>query len=293
MSTTAIIATGYQTLPLAQLHESSTNPRRTFEPRKLVELAESLRTHGLIQPITVRPNNEGFEIVAGARRFRAAQIAELAELPVRILDLTDEQTLEIQIIENTQRQDVHPYEEAAGYQRLLDLPGYDVAALAGKCGKSQSHIYARLALLQLVPEVAEAFQHEKITASHANLIARLPQNSQAAAFEQCWRKEYGQPEPHLLPAKHLAAWITSHLYLALEDAPFDREDPTLSPEAGACITCPRRTGYNTTLFADVADQGDQCLDSGYRQMRPAPSLQPRKGRQERHQGRMLYLLQPL
>jgi len=262
MSTTAIIATGYQTLPLSMLHESSTNPRRTFEPRKLVELAERLRTHGLIQPITVRPNNEGFEIVAGARRFRAAQIAELAELPVCILDLTDEQTLEIQIIENTQRQDVHPYEEAAGYQRLLDLPGYDVAALAGKCGKSQSHIYARLALLQLVPEVAEAFQQEKITASHANLIARLPQSSQAAAFEQCWRKEYGQPEPHLLPAKHLAAWITSHLYLALEDAPFDREDPTLSPEAGACITCPRRTGYNTTLFADVADQGDQCLDSG-------------------------------
>ena len=261
MSTATILATGYQTLPLSMLHESSTNPRRTFEPRKLVELAESLRTHGLIQPITVRPNSDGYEIVAGARRFRAAQIAELPELPVRILDLTDEQTLEVQIIENSQRQDVHPYEEAAGYQRLLDLPGYDVAALAEKCGKSQSHIYARLALLQLVPEVAEAFQQERITASHAYLIARLPQISQAAAYEQCWRKEYGQTEPHLLPAKHLSAWISSHLYLALVDAPFDREDPMLNPEAGACVTCPRRTGYNTTLFSDVADQGDQCLDS--------------------------------
>ncbi len=259
MSTAAIIATGYQTLPLSMLHESSTNPRRTFEPRRLVELAESLRSHGLIQPITVRPNSDGFEIVAGARRFRAAQIAELAELPVRILDLTDEQTLEVQIIENSQRQDVHPYEEATGYQRLLDLPGYDVAALAEKCGKSQSHIYARLALLQLAPEVAEAFQQEKITASHANLIARLPQSSQAAAFGQCWKKEYGETEPHLLPEKHLAAWITSHLYLSLEDAPFDREDPTLRPDAGACVTCPRRSGYNTTLFADV--QGDQCLDA--------------------------------
>ena len=261
MSTAAILATAYQTVPLSILHESSTNPRRTFEPRKLVELAESLRTHGLIQPITVRPNSDGYEIVAGARRFRAAQIAELAQLPVRILDLTNEQTLEVQIIENSQRQDVHPYEEAAGYQRLLDLPGYDVAALAEKCGKSQSHIYARLTLLQLLPEVAEAFQQEKITASHANLIARLPQSSQAAAFEQCWKKEYGQTEPHLLPAKHLSAWITSTLYLALADAPFDREDPTLKPEAGACVTCPRRTGYNTTLFSDVADQGDQCLDS--------------------------------
>ena len=261
MSTATILATGYQTLPLSMLHESATNPRRTFEPRKLVELAESLRTHGLIQPITVRPNSDGYEIVAGARRFRAAQIAELPELPVRILDLTDQQTLEVQIIENSQRQDVHPYEEAAGYQRLLDMPGYDVAALAEKCGKSQSHVYARLTLLQLLPEVAEAFQQERITASHANLIARLPQSSQAAAFEQCWKKEYGQTEPHLLPAKHLSAWITSTLYLALADAPFDREDPALKPEAGACVTCPRRTGHNTTLFSDVADQGDQCLDS--------------------------------
>jgi ParB-like chromosome segregation protein Spo0J len=114
----------------------------------------------------------------------------LAELPVRILDLTDEQTVEIQIIENSQRAEVHPYEEATGYQRLLAFPGYDVAAVAGKCGKSQSHIYARLALLQLVPQVAEAFQHEKITASHANLIARLPQDSQAEAFEACWRRNY-------------------------------------------------------------------------------------------------------
>jgi hypothetical protein len=76
---------------------------------------------------------------------------------------------------------VHPYEEARGYQRLLDLPGYDVATLAEKTGKSDSHIYARLALLQLIPEVAEAFQTERITASHANLIARLPQEKQAEA----------------------------------------------------------------------------------------------------------------
>jgi ParB family chromosome partitioning protein len=270
MNTTAIAATGYQTLTLDQMHESSTNPRRTFEPLKLSELAESLRTHGLIQPVTVRPHNGGFEIVAGARRFRAAQIAQLAEVPVRILDLTDEETVEIQIIENSQRAEVHPYEEATGYQRLLAFPGYDVAAVAGKCGKSQSHIYARLALLQLVPEVAEAFQHEKITASHANLIARLPQDSQAEAFEACWRKDYQDTEPHLLPAKHLAAWIQENLYLALADAPFDLEDPTLNPTAGACVTCPRRSGYNTSLFPDVA--GDQCLQGNCFQMKISAHL---------------------
>jgi ParB family chromosome partitioning protein len=153
----------------------------------------------------------------------------------------------------------HPFEEEQGFQRLLDIPGYDVAALVEKSGKSASHVYARLSLLQLIPTVAEAFTQERITASHANLIARLPQESQAEAFEQCWRKDWQDKEPHLLPAKHVAAWIQANLYLSLADAPFDREDPTLNPAAGACVTCPRRSGHNTSLFCDV--QGDECLDS--------------------------------
>ena len=151
---------------------------------------------------------------------------------------------------------MHPYEEAQGYQRLLDLPGYDVATLAEKTGKSDSHLYARLALLQLIPEVAEAFQTERITASHANLISRLPQEKQAEAFAQCWRKDWQDNEPHLLPAKYLSAWIANNVYLPLHEAPFDREDNSLNPTAGSCSDCPRRSGYNTSLFADVA--GDQC-----------------------------------
>ncbi len=101
MNTATIESTGYKNLPLAMLDESSTNPRRTVEPNKLVELAHSISVHGLIQPITVRPKRKHFEVVAGARRFRAAQIAELADVPTRILELSDEQTLEVQIIENT------------------------------------------------------------------------------------------------------------------------------------------------------------------------------------------------
>ncbi len=153
---------------------------------------------------------------------------------------------------------MHPYEEAQGFQRLLDLPRYEVSALVEKSGKSASHIYARLSLLQLIPAVADAFTQERITASHANLIARLPQESQAEAYEQCWRKDWQEKEAHLLPAKNLSAWIQANLYLSLADAPFDREDPTLNPTAGTCVTCPRRSGYNTSLFADV--QGDYCLD---------------------------------
>ncbi len=246
-------------LAIDTIHESTTNPRRTFDEAKLSELAESIKHNGLIQPITVRPNNQGFEIVAGARRYRAAQLAELFSVPVRIVEIDDAKALEWQLVENSQRVDVHPYEEAQGFQRLLDIPGYDVAALVEKSGKSASHVYARLSLLQLIPTVAEAFTQERITASHANLIARLPQESQTEAFEQCWRKDWQDKEPHLLPAKHVAAWIQANLYLPLADAPFDREDPTLNPAAGACVTCPRRSGHNTSLFCDV--QGDQCLDS--------------------------------
>jgi ParB family chromosome partitioning protein len=251
----------FQYIAIDTIHESATNPRRTFDESKLGELAESIRTNGLIQPITVRPNSNGFEIVAGARRFRAAQLAELFSLPARIVDISDSETILWQLVENSQRVDVHPYEEAQGFQRLLDMPGYDVATLVEKSGKSPAHVYARLSLLQLIPTIAEAFSAERITASHANLLARLPQDAQANAYEQCWRKDWQDKEPHLLPAKHLSAWIQTNLYLSLADAPFSKEDPTLNPAAGACLTCPRRSGFNTVLFADVQSHGDQCLDA--------------------------------
>ena len=252
-------SSAFQFLAIDQIHESTTNPRRTFDEAKLYELAESIKHNGLIQPITVRPNDQGFEIVAGARRYRASLLAEVFSVPTRIVEIDDAQALEWQLIENSQRVDVHPYEEAQGFQRLLDMPGYDVAALVEKSGKSASHIYARLSLLQLIPTIAEAFTAERITASHANLLARLPQDAQSAAYEQCWREDWQDKEPHLLPAKHLSAWIQTNLYLSLADAPFDHEDTTLNPKAGACTTCPRRSGYNTALFADVVS--DQCLDS--------------------------------
>lgn len=141
----------FQYIAIDTIHESATNPRRTFDACKLGELAESIRTNGLIQPITVRPNSEGCEIVAGARRFRAAQLAELFSLPARIVDIDDAQTLEWQLVENSQRVDVHPYEEAQGFQRLLDMPGYDVSTLVEKSGKSATHVYARLSLPKSTP----------------------------------------------------------------------------------------------------------------------------------------------
>lgn len=210
----------------------------------------------------MRPNSDGYEIVAGARRFRAAQLAALEEIAARVVNLSDEQALEWTLIENSQRVDVHPYEEARGFERLLDLPGYDVAALAEKTGKSESLIYSRLALLSLIPDAAEAFESERITASHANLIARLPHELQSQAFAACWRKTYQDTEAILLPAKYLSAWISNNVYLPLSEAPFDCEDATLNESGGPCSTCPKRSGFNTALFSDVA--GDQCKLCGIR-----------------------------
>jgi ParB family chromosome partitioning protein len=263
-------SSAFQFIAIDQIHESTTNPRQTFDHKKLEELAESIRQNGLIQPITVRPNASGFEIVAGARRFRASQLAELFSVPARIVELDDTAAMIWQLVENSQRLDLHPYEEAQGFERLLDMPGYDVTALVDKSGKSASHIYARLSLLQLIPDIAQAFVEERITASHANLIARLPQERQPEAYEQCWRKDWQDKEPHLLPAKHLSSWIQANLYLSLAEAPFDREDETLNPTAGACVTCPRRSGFNASLFHDV--QGDQCLDAACYQTKVAAHI---------------------
>ena len=129
MSTQNIAATEYRNVPLSILTESKTNPRRIFEDAALKELAESIRSQGVLSPLLVRPlNDRSFEIVAGARRYRAAQMAESETIPVRIVNLTDAEALEAQLIENLQRRDVHPLEEAQGFRALLNLdePKYSI-----------------------------------------------------------------------------------------------------------------------------------------------------------------------
>jgi ParB family chromosome partitioning protein len=248
----------FSVLSLDCLVESITNPRRTFDEAKIQDLAESIRTQGLIMPLVVRPKGDLYEIVAGARRYRAAKLARLDAVPVWIVELSDEQMLAWQLIENSQRVDVHPYEEAEGYRRLLQMPGYDVAAIAEKTGKSEAHIYSRMKLLDLIDPVAQAFQEGRITATDALLVARLPRARQAEAYEHCWRKDWQDKEAHLLPARSLAAWIEQNVYLHLADAPFSTDDADLIPEAGACPQCQKRSGFNTRLFHDI-DQ-DVCLD---------------------------------
>jgi ParB family transcriptional regulator, chromosome partitioning protein len=165
MKSTVIHATEYRNLPLAVLTESTTNPRRIFDELALKELAESIRAHGILSPLLVRPLNErSFEIVAGARRYRAAQLAGVDSAPVRIVNLTDAEALEAALIENLQRKDVHPLEEAQGFRALLNLeePKYSIEQISAKTGKAPAYCAARLKLTELAPVVAEAFSKDEI-----------------------------------------------------------------------------------------------------------------------------------
>jgi ParB family chromosome partitioning protein len=122
METQIANASEYRNVPLSVLNESKTNPRRTFEPIALKELAQSIRTQGVLSPLLVRPLTEnGFEIVAGARRYRAAQMAEQSTVPVRIVHLSDAAALEAQVVENLIRSEIHPMEEAQGLRFILHL----------------------------------------------------------------------------------------------------------------------------------------------------------------------------
>src|SRR6266404_1379034 len=253
----------YRNVAVAQLQESATNPRRRFNQQGLQELAESIKAQGMLAPLLVREiAKEQFEIVAGARRFRAARLAEVAQVPVRVVKLTDAAAIEAQVVENLQREDIHPLEEATAFKVLLELvePKYSVAHIAARSGKSEAYVVGRIKLTDLIEPVGDAFLADKITIGHALLIAKLPPAQQQeafnAAFRQMWTSEGNQPV--LIPVRELSAWIQSNIMLELAAAPFDKDDETLCPQAGSCIACPKRTGANALLFSDV--RKDACTD---------------------------------
>ena len=255
----------YRNLAIEQLEESPTNPRKRFNQASLMELAESFKSQGVLQPLVVRTKNgdaNKYEVVAGARRLRAAQLAELKAVPVRVVELGDSDAVLAQVTENLQREDIHPLEEAFGFRSLLNLndPNYIIATLAAKAGKSETYVQGRIKLTELIPPIADAFLADKITIGHALLIAKLPAGQQQAAFNASFQKTWTTEGniPTLIPVRELADWIQSNILLELAAAPFSKSDETLMLEAGSCANCPKRTGFNALLFADV--RKDSCTD---------------------------------
>ena len=264
MTTAVQTQSEYRNLPLVSLTESATNPRRSFDQTALGELAESIKTQGILAPLVVRPVGQHFEIVAGARRYRAAQLAGLETAPVRIVELTDAQALETSIVENLQRRDVHPLDEANGFAALMRLeePKYSVEQIAAKVGKAPAFILARLKLVELVPAVVEAFSQDEIGLGHALLLAKLQPAQQEEALAACYQEQYtngSKAKRILLPVRHLQQWIEHNILLELASAPFSKEEAALVPEAGACLDCPKRTGHNVLLFEGLT-HADQCSD---------------------------------
>ncbi len=159
-----------QRLPVEKLVPNPDQPRRHFDETALAELAVSIREKGVIQPLIVRAKGEAFEIVAGERRWRAAQRAQVHDVPVIIREFTDTEVLEIGIIENIQRADLNPIEEAMGYRALIERFGHTQEKLSDAMGKSRSHIANLLRLLNLPEDVQAMLREGKLTAGHARAL---------------------------------------------------------------------------------------------------------------------------
>jgi len=175
--------TNIKKLPINDIKGNRLQPRKIFNKESLEELTNSIKENGIIQPIIVRSDKslEGkFEIIAGERRWLASQNAGLNEIPVIILDIDDEKSLEFAIVENVQRQDLNAIEEAQGYQRLINEFSYNQEKLAKFIGKSRSYIANSLRLLGLPKEVISYVENEKISASHARSLIGLPNAAQIA-----------------------------------------------------------------------------------------------------------------
>jgi ParB/RepB/Spo0J family partition protein len=230
-----------ETLRLDQIRPSRTNPRGAIAAASLTELVASIRQHGVLQPLLVRTApapNKGipFELVAGHRRYAAAREAGLKLIPANIRSLSDQEVLEIQLVENLQREDLDVLEEADGYRRLVKEHRLTIDQVGERVGKSKAYVYARLKLAALTKPAAELLRAGRITAGHAILLARLKPGEQALAIKaglfEHERLRYGTTSSRkAISVRQLEDWITNH-------ARFDAGavDAELHPATAAALT---------------------------------------------------------
>ena len=164
----------YQMLPIYKVEPNPDRPRRDFDEEELQALAQSIENHGVIQPLTVRARSNGYyQIIAGERRWRASRLAGLSEIPAIVMEVDDKKALELALIENLQRQDLNPVEEAMGYQSLMNDYGLTQEEAAGRVGKSRPAVANALRLLNLCPEVLDKVRSGALSAGHARAVLSL------------------------------------------------------------------------------------------------------------------------
>lgn len=254
----------FQSIALDDIRPCPTNPRREIEPAALAELVASVKEHGILQPVLVRPTGRAssiaaaYELVCGHRRFAAAREAGLAEIPATVRELADDEALELQLAENCRRVDIHFLDEADAYHRLHTEWGYTVEVIAAKVGKSPEHVARRLKLRALPPKARELALADKLPASLALIVARIPVPELAeAAAREVSRVNDGGDSP--MSVKHALDHVEKNYMLRLKGAPFNTRDPELLPAAGSCTSCPKRTGAQRELFDDIKSP-DVCTD---------------------------------
>lgn len=173
---------GPRTIAIKQIVPNPTQPRRHFDETQLAELASSLREHGVLEPVIVRPQNDKFELVVGERRWRAAQLAGLSSMPAIVRSLDDRQVMELALVENLQREDLNPMEEAEAFQRLADEFRLTQEQIAERVGKQRSTVANRLRLLELEPELQRQVRDGKISAGHAKALLAVTDGEKRQAL---------------------------------------------------------------------------------------------------------------
>lgn len=242
--------TEFKELKLSELVASSTNPRSEFEENSLNELAESIKAHGVLQPIIARihpDDSKKFEVVCGERRFRASRIAKMKTIPVSIRELNDDEVFEIQIIENLERKDVHPMDEAVAFKRMLESGKYTMEDIAAKVAKNITFVAQRLKLNDLIEDLQNDFRVGKFGIGHAVLLSRVDEESQQEIFS-----DYTDDYPTISDLKDE---LQDNF---LDNAKFDINDSELVPSAGPCSTCIKSSFGNPVLFPEMED--NRCFD---------------------------------
>lgn len=242
-------------IEIDRVRPSTFNPRKRFD---VAELVESVKAKGIIEPLLVRPVGHDYEIVAGERRWRAAKEAGLETVPTVVRELSDQEALELALIENVQREDLTLLEEADGYARLQRDYGYTVEQLVEKTGKTKSTVYGRLKLCALGAEGRAALEAGGLTSSTALLVARVPGMVQAKAVEFLVKQGQDCEEP--LSAREAARSLRHRFMPILESAPFGVLDEQLVPAAGSCENCLKRSGLDAELAPLLG--ANVCTDSG-------------------------------
>ena len=252
----------YGDYELSRIRISPDN-RKRFNEAALNELAESIKSIGIAQPILMRPVTptevapEQFEIVAGERRFRASKIAGRDTIPAVVRELSDLDAAKLRILENLQREDPHPIEEAEGYQLLMLQHGYNADQLADEVKKSRAYIYGRLKLCDLTTAVRDMVLSDVIPTSTALLIARIPVPAlQIKALHEIIRP--AGPSSEQLSVRRAADLIQARYMLDLTTAIFKPSDAKLLASAGSCTACPKRAGNQPVIFEGIS--ADVCTD---------------------------------